>query len=659
MQRRYRFVENNNVQKFINPYNFIPLSRDGKKYYDGDRNEEYFTGKMIVEIETKSPLFIPETIRKDEEDKDKHESLDFFQYGGNPVIPGSELRGMLRNVYETLTSSCMSAIDDDVEIVKRTNESYLPGLIKNENGQLSLHEATREREGKNTKGNEGQKIKDGYLLKGEKGFNKKSFARMVLVEGGEKFELDSTHISMLKKILRSYQNEKTNKHLTNGHYGYKEYGKALGEFLEGKSKEKYFPVYYSKVNDFIYLSPACITKETYKNKISMILKEQGNYNACVGVKLCPACSLFGMVGDKSAKASLVRFSDAKLEPGQKNVFLEKITLEELAQPKVSAAEFYLEKPEDAKFWTYDYYVDSDGNIQQYMPKIRGRKYYWHNLGRKLPKEVNETKRNKTVHALREKVRFTSEIYFDNITEMQLQQVIAICNVSGEYNDKAGYKIGAAKPLGFGSISMKIKEVKVREISLDADCVRYEEKQRDFSDIQLRNVFKDFTDEKVLTAFERMTHFDGAGSDGIITYPVTAEQYQNIRNGSEHTEGFQWFSFNHGRLAVRKKSKYEEVLPIVTKDKSVALQVKGRTAKANNDKKIFQNTTETYKIKIASDGIIDKNNPKFVLYDVEILDGKPIQEKGVLSVGKWEKLKKNQVVKAEYMKKFKTFRLRKD
>ena len=40
-----------------------------------------------------------------------------------PVIPGSEMRGVVRNVYETLTDSCMSVLNTDTYPVKK------PGTI--------------------------------------------------------------------------------------------------------------------------------------------------------------------------------------------------------------------------------------------------------------------------------------------------------------------------------------------------------------------------------------------------------------------------------------------------------------------------------------------------------------------------------------------------
>lgn len=62
-----------------------------------------------------------------------------------PVIPGSEIRGMFRNNFEILTNSCMSSLDSDMSLSKRTLESFSAGLLhrveKNNETRFDLFEA--------------------------------------------------------------------------------------------------------------------------------------------------------------------------------------------------------------------------------------------------------------------------------------------------------------------------------------------------------------------------------------------------------------------------------------------------------------------------------------------------------------------------------------
>lgn len=161
-----------NNEHFINPYNFIPLSDKSVPREESSikKTEELYSGVIEYSIYTKTPLFIPNTSNDkalgvkasimDETGKGQeteHKSYDFFSYTNlkernqeesiskyecqQPVIPGSEMRGMLRSNFEILTNSCMSAIDDDVVLSKRTVEVYKAGLIKKEKGNYYLYEA--------------------------------------------------------------------------------------------------------------------------------------------------------------------------------------------------------------------------------------------------------------------------------------------------------------------------------------------------------------------------------------------------------------------------------------------------------------------------------------------------------------------------------------
>ena len=125
---------------FVNPYNFIPL---GSGKAEQSRSGEEYTGVIEYSVLTKTPLFIPNTSTDQAfpAENPEHKSYDFYSFedlnGTNgdrpcprPVIPGSEIRGMVRSMYEIMTDSCMSALDDDVILSKRTAEVYKAGLIQ-------------------------------------------------------------------------------------------------------------------------------------------------------------------------------------------------------------------------------------------------------------------------------------------------------------------------------------------------------------------------------------------------------------------------------------------------------------------------------------------------------------------------------------------------
>ena len=141
-------------QKFVNPYNFIPLQsgckRESKEYKERKGN---LTGWMECQLETHKPLFIPNTSSVYEDEKgEKHSdvfqkrvienekeqiinSYEFFSYTDlsslhegesitppESVIPGSEIRGMIRSAFEAVTNSCLSTIDDTQVLFKRVTK---------------------------------------------------------------------------------------------------------------------------------------------------------------------------------------------------------------------------------------------------------------------------------------------------------------------------------------------------------------------------------------------------------------------------------------------------------------------------------------------------------------------------------------------------------
>ena len=149
-------------EKFVNPYNFIKFPEEKAQAYT---EEDRHTGVIEYSITTKTPLFIPNSSSEkafkatDNAQEPEHKSYDFFsytelneeeRYDGNyhvPVIPGSEMRGVVRNVYETLTDSCMGLLNEVTQVISRQlNVNIRKLTIETEDGifegkiQLWVHD---------------------------------------------------------------------------------------------------------------------------------------------------------------------------------------------------------------------------------------------------------------------------------------------------------------------------------------------------------------------------------------------------------------------------------------------------------------------------------------------------------------------------------------
>lgn len=614
---------------FVNPYHFYPLTSECKR---GEYKEGDLTGKITVEIKTETPLFIPNITserlefcddgKKGEEPKREHKRYEFFSYhqyeneesgetqAKEPVIPGSEIRGMIRSVYEAITGSCMSAIDLNKPFYKRTSDYYKCGMLLYENDKFTLYKendisyikldlvkefqdgdyvAYNEFQYKGNKKVTNmplQKIEEkqlderkwkykGVLLKGEKGVNKK-WAKIFNIKTYDKlveiFSEEDPTIKAFEHILQTYQDKKINKLCEEQKGWYKEYEICWKKLKLGQ--RKYLPVYYSIITSsnsgqrIMYLSPACITKESYTTSIEKIFSEgekKLDFRPCKSKKaICPACQLFGMVGEK-AVASRLRFADARLSNGftVENSMEDHFTvLEELAMPKISATEMYLQRPLEGKadFWTYDYYTEN-GKIYTYTDKnpikIMGRKFYWHH--KFCNKNPLKTKRNRSVRLLKEGVVFKEDIYFERISKKQLDELIFLLNISNLMSNH-GYKLGMGKPLGLGSVSMTVDSVKIRTFNLESDTLydekEYEIEKKNYSQVgfctEIENAFEWATDFKLL---------DGK----TVSYPLTERQYETCYLPKDRVlkpldEGFLWFTYNRGgSVKSRDKMKLKENL----------------------------------------------------------------------------------------------------
>lgn len=151
----YRFSNNN---YFTNPYTFVEGEGESKKY-ENLIEKGANTGVFTCRIYPKTPILIPDPFDKKvlresistsdsgEERKTEHYSYKFLHIGDEknikPIIPGSSIRGPLRNMYETLTDSCYATARPDQYITARPKRAFEPGLLKKTGNNWRLYSARR------------------------------------------------------------------------------------------------------------------------------------------------------------------------------------------------------------------------------------------------------------------------------------------------------------------------------------------------------------------------------------------------------------------------------------------------------------------------------------------------------------------------------------
>jgi CRISPR-associated protein (TIGR03986 family) len=626
---------------FVNPYHFIELARQlEKKFKYQDRKAEgALTGWLECTLETKSSIFIPNTTSVEEDGKggnfsdvfeirttpknpeDKAEivkSYDFYSYtnlAGQkhppepvPVIPGSEIRGMVRSAFEAVTNSCLSTIDDEQKLYKRVQTPAKPGRLVFENNQWKIIECGKYRlpkswlnekrppilihgkeyrEGqpvfikinyKNFKVLEisqqaGRELKPGFLHIGEYNENKNYEAVFVPRKDKQSQKILEKRLNqeqvpaILSNLLENVLLYCAKQNKTDKHYQYKHFQLdenqlkgvlRLAQRYDGQQMtivefNRILQHDFKKVFDYLngaciyfvsrrgmhgeryYLSPAAIGREIFYNKLTDLI---GSFTPCTKLDhLCEACAVFGIAGKEEAAASRIRFTDAHVQGAYQ--FAQPQTLQELASPKLSATEFYLKKPQGADLWNYDYAVNwrnAKFGIANHTPEIRGRKFYWHQKDVDVEHKGEATERNVHVRPLK-KGKFSFKVYFNNITKDELHKLLWVLEIGGK--DSHAHKIGMGKPIGLGSVQIRVDRIITRKLAIDGKTVKYDLDDQ-YEKPDYANVQEQFPFPKGVKQFLKITDFENAPAN--VSYP-----YNEVAKSKDAPDGksptYEWFGAN--------------------------------------------------------------------------------------------------------------------
>lgn len=576
---------------FINPYNFIALE-DGciRKDYSQEKDKENLTGYIDCELTTKTDLIIP--------DKEENGVHPFFEIDGKPVIPGSELRGVIRSKFEALSNSCLSTSDPQLSFFGRSGPFTYTGYFDKNTKQLNdcnyyrLHDGynlkvSATRDGAMIDGElykygdhvyfdcdddesvevekesltSNKKIKyhnvvpvkkvskdkklsrEGYIMIGEEDIN--GFRKVAIVEKNDDPEYtDSVDnkdniLEMLETELKQYRDDRINKKLKT-HTGYNSVD------LE---KLDIIPCYYYLVDNYAYVSFAISGRIAYNRKLDELLDVKNNittsYQACSSKdSLCPACHLFGTVSGNDLKVpSRIRVSDASLE-GQAQ--LKETVRLVLANPKYSNAAFYLNlkrnnKKENIDLFNADFEAGKNKGMHSLNVSdvtIRGRKEYWHYPNDKVSVHINSENKNiaSNLTPLAKESKFTFKVYFNNISQQELDQLISTIDLEG--NPNLCYKIGHAKPYGYGSVRIDVKHIYTREF--DTQTLEYALKEYHLEDESFEHVFNrirgkhTFNDVRKMADFNTITDYIKGHNNTAFSYP-----FNNFNDG----KAFDWFTQN--------------------------------------------------------------------------------------------------------------------
>lgn len=517
------------LKYFTNPYNFIPLDKKCKRS-SFEKSDVNYTGYFDCSIELLTPLIIPNTSwdqalctanereglaekgGQPGKSKIRFTGYEFFSYEDltqqrtnkpkeytrpplQPVIPGSEIRGTLRSLYEAAFNGCMSTSNVSMSFGRRNSTPKSPGILRREKGS----------------------------------------SRCLPSDG--------------------------------------------------------------------------IGKKNNSKTLADILKGNGGYQPCTSINmLCSACKVFGMTskseGEKDALASRIRCTDAEListltgshYADNYDIYV----LPETAGPQPSTVEFYTKPPftdENDKaygegYWTYDYmrvkkkdhWNNKDNGkaveskrLPENMPQIRGRKFYWHSkkLLKSVKKEDPVVGRNamqQRVRALREsetdkKRWFRFRVYFKQLSKEELARLRWVLDF-GETDARSpeyAHKMGHGKPLGFGSVRIKIESLYFMKMDRKTGRLSMEKSKT------LKDIGNSMTqpNHEILEAIKCMCNWNQCPED--VSYPLARKSLK----GNPDLVSYAWFSKNKKKK--NNETYFEKVLPLpqeeVRKSKEKEIQSK--------------------------------------------------------------------------------------
>lgn len=140
--------------------------------------------------------------------------------------------------------------------------------------------------------------------------------------------------------------------------------------------------------------------------------------------------------------SRVYVEDSYLEQSKQGKFYRKENRKILGQPKPTSFQFYLDTDSEGKVW------DWNGNTT-----LRGYKMYWH---RKVDWRSTDAKQNvnmtKAIAPLKEGHVFKGKIRFENLDDVELGALAYVLSLGKD--GRYCYKLGMGKPIGMGSVRLK-------------------------------------------------------------------------------------------------------------------------------------------------------------------------------------------------------------
>lgn len=499
---RHRSNQENFTKPVAVPYNFVSLPKQviPAEFWKSDSSKDMTalykqhvltngknSGYIDIDILTQTPLFIGGNVVKKKENGEEYQ--EFFGGNDNPIIPGSSIKSMIKQVLKIVTASGFKAYDskdgigdfEDYRLFYREvgniKSDYQSKMIESCRVNGKWTSKTKAKAGfimktvdhefyvvnsdfkpleyekyphlKHKNGNASIDWEDSYvdIHTGEMG-NKKSFVRIFKPR-----DFANGRILISEEVINNY-NFDTDRNTIN-------LLEIDNDKVDKNGKSGSMAKSYTGCSDITYVVPCFYKIENGK------VQHFGHgrfyripYDKSIGNHLPAALELQKDVVDLTESilgrsrdwAGRVSFSEAHLCNEPK--WCECSKPQPLMGPKPTSYQFYLNQTSKA---------DTCENWNNDKATIRGYKLYWHQSTKKAnswknPSVKEGDKLSKYIQPIDSGMTFQSRIYFDNLSDIELGALLLTLNLDRLYteddkNKSISYKLGKGKPIGLGSIRL--------------------------------------------------------------------------------------------------------------------------------------------------------------------------------------------------------------
>lgn len=483
------------------------------------------TGRIVCRLEAVTPLFISDshdvrvtTVTLADGRQVEHKSYRFFQYAGQDAIPASSLRGMIRSVFEAVTNSPFSVFNGDERLEYRLDPAEArrlkPGIVRslpegNQSGIIALCEEAKigayyDDPTLNLLDDSWRCGEEAYAIVGK---TKNNVPKVEILARAHRALADDGRpvrhgwVKVTGQTIDKKRNESffyfigdpaKAKTVAFDVEREKDFNTILHAQLHERREDFHSQIQHERltVGDLVYVEQepqdsskarnialARVARLRYRNAIGDLLPEHLKPSQRYD-ELDVASRLFGWVkatptDDRTARvayAGRVRFSHATLATdGDKGTFEKELALAILGEPKPTTTLFYLRKEngewndEERKKPGAAETIGYDG-----PNKLRGRKVYRHHGAALNRLEYERAGRrqdhqNRSVRGVRAPGNaFEFTIHFHNLAPLELGALLWTLQLIDE---GCHFRLGYAKPLGFGSVKLAVERIEMADMGL--------------------------------------------------------------------------------------------------------------------------------------------------------------------------------------------------